>query len=505
MSAEAIERTLDEAAAHYAAGRVDEAARGYGALEAAEPGDFRAVYGLAVIDIKLDRLQSALVRLRRTLRLNPTLFSALFSLGRVSETLGLWREAAHAYARALALRPSAADVRGCLAAALCVIGRIDESLANFRAITTDPRFGAQALARLAIIRPEGVTDDELTAIRLASERSETPASTRIDLLFALGEVLDARGAYDEAFAAFEAGNRAKYATLAAGGPESDPQLAARDFMRSIGHLKATFPADFLAARRHDGDPNAAPIFIVGMPRSGSTLIEQILTSHPAVQGMGESPITSETLQRFGIYDPAISKAPGFFRAMAEDYLARMQARGWTRKSRLIDKTLENYLHVGVIHLMFPNAVILHSVRDPLDTCVACYRQLFNRHNETLYDLAQIGETYVRYRDVMEHWARVLPGRVIDFGYEALLAEPEARIRWLVTEACGLTWDSRCMQFHKTERAVTTASAVQVRRPLFSTSQSRWRRYESRLGPLIEALGPYAAAAATLPSDQADQA
>jgi len=169
----------------------------------------------------------------------------------------------------------------------------------------------------------------------------------------------------------------------------------------------------------------------------------------------------------------------------------MRERGWKTAPRFVDKTLENHLRVGMIHLMFPGAVILHSVRDPVDTCLACYRQLFASGAETLYDLGEIGEAYVRYRQVMQHWASVLPDRVIEVSHEALVADPEARIRWLVTEACGLTWDPTCLDFHRTEGAVRTGSAAQVRRPIFQTSLQRWRRYEAHLGPLFEALGPYA--------------
>jgi hypothetical protein len=378
-----------------------------------------------------------------------------------------------------------------LAAALAATGRIDESVAHYRGLTADPRLGANALARLALIRPEAVTNAELAAIQHGADDTGVAGETRIGLRFALGEVLETRKADDEAFAAFAAANKAKHDALAASGPASDPRMVARVNARSIAQVKALFTPAFIAAHRDDGDASAAPIFIVGMPRSGSTLIEQILASHAGAQGMGESDVMAELLRRSGAYDPARANRPGFFRALAEAYVAAMRARGWTRRSRLVDKTLESYLHVGMIHLMFPRAVVLHSVRDPMDTCLACFRQLFTHGNETLYDLAEIGEAYVGYREIMEHWARVLPGRVIDVEYEALLAEPEETIRWLVTEACGLTWDPRCLEFHKTERVVTTASAAQVRQPLFSTSRGRWRRYERHLGPLIEALGPYA--------------
>jgi hypothetical protein len=151
------------------------------------------------------------------------------------------------------------------------------------------------------------------------------------------------------------------------------------------------------------------------------------------------------------------------------------------------------MDIGLIHLMLPKAVILHSVRDPVDTCLACYRQLFETANECSYDLADIGHEYVRYREMMDHWASVLPGRVIDVSHEALVADPERQTRWLVTEACGLEWDPACLRFYETKRPVRTASVAQVRQPIFTTSVERWRRYEKHLAPLFEALGPYAPA------------
>lgn len=177
--------------------------------------------------------------------------------------------------------------------------------------------------------------------------------------------------------------------------------------------------------------------------------------------------------------------------MSRAYLDAARSRGWSGDGRFVDKTLENHLRVGLIHLMFPNAVILHSQRDAADTCLACYRQLFVSGAETLYDLREIGEAYVRYRTMMDHWASVLPGRVIDVDHQALVADPDASIRWLVTEACGLDWDEACLNFHHASGAVRTASAAQVRQPMFSTSLDRWKRYERHLGPLLEALGPYA--------------
>ena len=189
--------------------------------------------------------------------------------------------------------------------------------------------------------------------------------------------------------------------------------------------------------------------------------------------------------------PMEPAGPDHFRRLGKAYLDAMRARGWKDHPRFVDKMLANFMHVGMIHLMFPRAIILHTERDAVDTCLGNFRQLFESGNEESYDLADIGRQYVRYREVMNHWATVLPGRVVDVRHETLVQAPEATIRRLVVDVCGLPWDEACLSFHETSRPIRTASVGQVRKPIFETSVDRWRRYESHLQPLFDALGPYA--------------
>ena len=228
-----------------------------------------------------------------------------------------------------------------------------------------------------------------------------------------------------------------------------------------------------------------------MPRSGSTLIEQILSSHGKVGGLGEVPTMWRTIAaRFpNAAQLAAENDPEFFRQLAKDYLDRQRAAGWSKAPFLVDKMLGNYINIGMIDLMFPNATILHSVRDPVDTCLGCFRQLFRSGNETTYDLRDIGAQYLRYREMMAHSQTVLPGRVIDVVHEELVTDPDHKIRWLIEDACKLKWDDNCLRFHQTRRAVRTASVAQVRQPIFSSALQRWRKYAVHLGPLMEALGP----------------
>jgi hypothetical protein len=310
-------------------------------------------------------------------------------------------------------------------------------------------------------------------MQAASDDARLEADIRAGLWFALGDALDRRGRDAEAFEAYAAGNRAKRAGLPI-------EAAARASAESARYVRAQITAERLAAQDGQGARSTAPIFIVGLPRSGSTLIEQILASHPAVQGLGEAGVLPALVAQGYPRDPAGLKD------LAARYLGALRERGWDGASRFVDKTLENYLHVGLIHLLFPRAMILQAVRDPMDLGFACYRQLFVSGNETLYDLGDIAAEFGRYRELMDYWASALPGRVTDVSYEVLVADPETQIHDL-TEAAGLAWDPAVLDFHQRAGAVTTASAAQVRQPIYASSVARWRRYAVQLKPLRAAL------------------
>jgi tetratricopeptide (TPR) repeat protein len=454
-------RALDEAAAHAAAGRLEAAAQVYRRLERQAPSDVRAAYSLAGIDIRQGRLARARRRLQAVVALEPALAAAQHNLGAVCQRMGAWEAAAEAYGRALELQPQATATRAGLATALAALGQGAEAIGRLRALAADPAQRWSAFTRIALIDPAAIGDDDLAGMRAAASDDAVDSDSRTGLFFALGEVLELRGLEAEAFAAFAAGNRLKNAALDS----------------------AAVAGANAAAANYVGSPSAAPIFVVGFPRSGSTLIEQILASHPDVQGLGETGVL-----------PALA-AQGYptgaagFRDLAARYLAAMGERGWDGTSRFVDKTLENYLHLGLIQVLFPRSVILHAVRDPVDTGFACYRQLFTSGNETLYDLAEIGAEYVRYRQLMAHWSAVLPGRAVEVSYEALVSDPDVQIPDLVARA-GLAWDPATLRFHERAGGVATASASQVRRPIYQSSVRRWRRHAERLQPLVDALGEY---------------
>ena len=505
LPAERLQAVLAEAAAHRVAGRYAKAVALYEAVERSNPDGLDAPYFLALIDLALGRPTPALARLaplsRRAFKL-PDVWEALVHTRR---ELGQWREAVAASRKLVSLRPGHTLAWFDLADALEVLGQIDEAVDILRRLASAPEARIEALIRAASLRPDAVGQAERDEIAAAA-RDQTPnAERQVGAGFMLATLLEREGLYDEAFVALARANQIKRRVLTGQAPAPPPPAigpdvralrppeAEREDIAAIGFLKAVFTLDFLASHAGGGHHLNTPIFIVGLPRSGSTLIEQILSSHPKVQGLGESNALLETLEGHFPYALFQAEQPDHFRRLADAYLAATHARGWTSSPRFVDKLLRNYMHIGAIHRMFPRAVILHARRDPVDACLANFRQNFATGNELSYHLGDIGRQYVRYREVMDYWRQVLPGRVIDVDHEALVTDPGARIRWLVTEACGLTWDEACLRFNETRRAVRTASVAQVRQPIFTSSLQRWRRYEKHLGPLFEALGPYAPA------------
>jgi hypothetical protein len=232
-----------------------------------------------------------------------------------------------------------------------------------------------------------------------------------------------------------------------------------------------------------------------MPRSGSTLTEQILASHPQVHGAGEIKLMSQTIGALRHKFPHLPKFPGIaralkpgqFAAIASGYLEGLRASSGGAR-RVTDKLLSNFYFVGLINILYPNAKIIHTRRNPVDTCLSTFTKLFKDEMAHSYDLAELGRYYTHYEDLMAHWRKVLPpGVMFEVTYEHMVADPETRARELVA-FCGLEWDERCLAFHESKRPIKTASVSQVRQPLYSTSVERWKRYGDGLKPLIDALG-----------------
>ena len=308
------------------------------------------------------------------------------------------------------------------------------------------------------------------------------AEARMRLHFALGDLYDKRGDAGRAFAHYAQGNALRPVR---GGLADESQVSDKRIAAWTPERYARLPAS--------GNDTETPVFIVGMPRSGTTLVEQILDSHPAVHGAGElrdlGNLVSNLPARLGVATlaEALDRCTAETMAtLAKEYLDGLVARA-PQALRITDKMPHNFLHLGLIAKLYPRARIIHCTRDPVDTCLSCYFQNFRRRHDYSYDLRRLGAHYVAYRRLMRHWTETLGIAVFEVPYEEMIADQEGTTRRLI-EYCGLEWDERCLAFHANPRHARTASYQQVRQPIYRSSSGKWKRYEPFIGPLLEALG-----------------
>jgi len=368
------------------------------------------------------------------------------------------------------------------------IGRQDKAIDMFRrALEVRPGFGEAYLA-IADLKAVRFTADDIAAMRAERERSALLAPQRIHLDFALGKALEDAGEYEASFECYAEGNALRRAKIF-----HDPEIASIVLRQS----KNAYTAEAFAARRAWGSERRDPIFIVGLPRSGSTLLEQILASHSQVEGtreLADMPAIAHEIARRTMVgnedrypEGVMSLDAVTLRGYADQYLERTQLNRPLGRPRFVDKMLGNHLHVGLIQLLFPNAAIIDARRHPLSCGLSCFRQYFGRSVSFTYDLGEFGRYYREYVGLMAHIDDVLPGRVHRAYYEQVVASPEQEVRRLL-DYCGLPFEEACLRFYDTRRVVHTLSSEQVRRPIYSDSVDQWRHYEPWLGPLKAELG-----------------
>jgi tetratricopeptide (TPR) repeat protein len=376
---------------------------------------------------------------------SPQLPRVWLSYGHMLKTVGRQAEGIEAYRKAIALEPTLGDAWW--------------SLANLKTI----KFDEADLATMdAALRAAGTSDED-----------------RFHLDFALGKAMHDLGRADEAFSHYAKANALRLKTQ----PYNPDEIT-----RTVDRSMAAFTAESLA-QRQGGCEAPDPIFIVGMPRAGSTLVEQILSSHSQVEGTSELPDLPLLTRRPGPYPRGILEASAEERrALGEEYLKRAGVQRRTDRPFFIDKLPNNWLYVPFIHLVLPNATIIDARRHPLGCCLSNFRQHFARGQAFTYDLEHVGRYYADYVRLMAHMDAVLPGRVHRVIYERMVDDTEAEVRRLL-DHCGLEFELQVLEFYKTERAVRTASSEQVRRPIYREATDEWRTYEPHLGPLKAALGP----------------
>lgn len=449
------------------------------------PDYLRAWVDLANVQRELDKFDEAINSAKRVLEIAPDLAESHMLFASVVGLAGRFEEAIEAYRKALSIAPGKAGAMCSMAHHLKTIGKQDEAIAQYRACIVARPDHAEAYWSLANLKTFRFDDPEVEAMETLLDDELLSDLSRSQLHNALGLEYEARKGFDRAFFHFDQCNRVRRLT-----ESYDPV----DTESTHDRVIKLFTTEFL--RRPSSAPvEPTPIFVVGLPRSGSTLIEQILASHSLVEGtheLGDLSRSVQTLRRRSRQD---ERFPGF--------LAKIREAGWTRigeeyltRTRcyrkgapyFIDKNPNNFVFAGVLKLAMPNAKIINARRHPLDSCLGAFKQLFASGQPFTYDLTELGEYYLQYQRLMDHWHEVMPGFVLDVQYEDVVADLEGQVARLL-DFCGLPFEESCLNFHATKRAVKTASSEQVRQPIYSSSVNLWRNYESHLGTLVHILEP----------------
>jgi tetratricopeptide (TPR) repeat protein len=473
----------NRAAALAALGRYDEALDAARRAISLKPDLIVAHVHAAEIEKELARPEAALRRIEGVLPAASDNADILMVHADILGRLDRVDDALAAFGRAGSLAPRSGAPLAGAAALLCQLGRIEDANAALdRALALDPDCAAAWYTR-AVMKRYAADDPDIAAMEAILREGRAQGDTeRLWLHYALGGAYLDAGDGDSSFAHLHAGTGMKRALVTYDGAATE---------RWMSDIAAAFPAALFAAGRCRGHECERPVFVIGMPRSGTTLIEQILASHPAVHAAGELRCLEQAIGR-ALSSRDLRAFPGAFApeqgdAIAADYLARLAALA-PAAERVIDKTLSNLAYAGLIHLMLPRARIVLCRRDPVDTCLSSYSKLFTNGQEFSYDLGELGR-YYRAQDALAlHWRHVLPPDIfLEIDYESVVADLEPAARRLVA-FCGLPWSPACLAFHETPRPVRTASMAQVRQPIYRSSVGRWRRFETHLAPLLEALG-----------------
>lgn len=465
--------------------RRPEAIARYRLALALNPAFAEAYHYLGVMFAEQDRTSEAIAYLRKAVSLKPKYVEAHLVLSQALDADGQIEEAIESYRDLIRRSPNLTAAHNNLANLLKTKGDLDGAILHYkRAIEINPN-NVQArynLSRAGKAREEGLDAPELEEM-LKSAKLEP--IERSNVHFTLGKIYDDLERHAEAFEHFRLGNDFD---------ERSMPFDTTGHAKSIDKMISVFSKNFFGRRQGFGCDSQTPIFILGMPRSGTTLLEQVLATHPKVYGAGELDQISNLVNAISAECPGAASYP----ECANDLDAMTACRLGDSYSNYVrrlgggaqfvtDKMPGNFMHIGFISLFLPNAKIIHSRRNPLDTCLSCYFQHFTNPMPFSMSLESLGHYYRGYQRLMAHWEKVLPGKILTVDYEDMVQKHEETVRKVIS-FCGLDWDPKCLQFHETERAVKTASTWQVRQPLYQTSVGRWKHYEHQLEPLIKMLG-----------------
>ena len=444
------------------------------------PGNAQFSRHLGAVLHRMGRTQRSIDCFEAALRLRPDYVKARIDYALVLRQLGRTQDARLQLEEAVRASPAEVDGHLSLALTLRQEGKIDLAVERLEQLLAAKPACAAAHHHIALIEPNPRLSPRIESLL---GDPDLPKDDVIQCHFALGNIADANGAFDRAFGHYETANSLHRQSVV-----YETEGTSRLFDRLI----ATYSKSFFEHKRTLGNPSTLPVFIVGLPRSGTTLVEQILASHGSIHGAGEieslAGVNHSITRKFADSKPA-PECMSLIDARTVDefsalYLAELRLRS-SSAERVVDKLPGNFVRVGLIKTLFPNAYVVHCTRSPLDTCLSLYFHYFQALTCS-FDLRELGRYFVDYRRLMAHWDDAFPGEIFAVRYEDLVAEPE-RISRALVDHLDLDWDERCLEFHKNDRSVMSPSNLQVRRPIYSTSIGRWRRYEKHLGPLIEVL------------------
>ncbi len=470
-----------------ASGDLDDAEHLLRQALASAPDHTPALFDLGRVLKELERPEDAIVVYRELLTLLPDNPKAHFRLAGVLAPAALNEEAAAAYRRCLALAPKHAGAWLGLGHMLKTLGDQQEGIAAYqRCLALEPDFG-EAYYSLANLKTYRFENAEIEQMQRQVERDELNDTSRVNFLFALAKAFEDRKDYAQAWRYYEQGNATQRMLVS-----YDPVQTQTINDELIEFLND----DFFHATAGYGHPDAAPIFILGLPRSGSTLLEQIIASHSQVEGTSELPYIGRLTKSLNHnradamrYPQVLAELqPRHLQRLGQDYLEMAVRHRMEGTARFIDKMPNNFPSVGFIHSILPNAKIIDARRHPMDACVGNLRQLYARGQTFSYDQCDIGEYYLQYLRMMQHWDEVLPGKVLRVQYEDVVTDLETQVRRIL-DYLELPWEDNCLRFHATERAVRTASSEQVRQPIYDSSVGFWRHYEHHLDELRDILAP----------------
>lgn len=463
-------------------GKLKEAAESYRRALAINPEFAEAHNNLGNVYSEWGNMDDALSSYQSALAIKPEYADAYNNIGNAYTTLHRLDEAIENYEKTLTINPDHAEAHYNLGLALLEQGELDEAAANFRkALTIKPGYAEAHRNLVGIERPD--VDEDVRSMEDAYKQTSSNEQDRMHLAFGLGKAFEGLHDYEKAFDYLAEGNRIKRGTFSY---SIDEDL---DFFKNT---MTAFEPSLFAKYQGEGCDHELPIFILGMPRSGSTLVEQILASHPHVHGAGELDNLQQILSScFDInneetYPDNIQEIGGIqLKRSGQEYIKAI--KGLAPDSRfIVNKMLDNYKYIGLIKLILPNAKVIHCKRDPVDTCFSIFKNYFVGTHPYAYDLVELGQYYKLYSRLMDHWYQVIPDFIYDIEYEEMISDQAGQTKALL-DYCGLEWDDACLEFYKLDRPVKTVSSAQVRKPIYADSVQLWKHYEKQLAPLLDVL------------------